>query len=79
MSLGDLLAGRNPLRRHAEYKRRRGMSMVHDWIDWLGGYPFEVARAEEVFAFYRTRGFELTKLVTTNTNGLNELVFVKRA
>ncbi len=23
--------------------------MFHDWIDWLGGYPFEVAKPEKIF------------------------------
>ena len=77
--LADLLNGRNPLRRIAEYKRQRGMSIVHDWVDWLGGYPFEVARPEQIFDFYRARGFELRKLVTTNTNGVNQFVFERRA
>jgi 2-polyprenyl-6-hydroxyphenyl methylase/3-demethylubiquinone-9 3-methyltransferase len=53
----------------------RGMSMFHDWIDWLGGYPFEVAKPEEVLAFLRVRGFELENLKTTNRMGCNEFVF----
>lgn len=53
----------------------RGMSMFYDWIDWLGGYPFEVAKPEEVLAFLRVRGFELENLKTTNRLGCNEFVF----
>jgi 2-polyprenyl-3-methyl-5-hydroxy-6-metoxy-1,4-benzoquinol methylase len=60
----------------AEYKRRRGMSVYHDWIDWLGGYPFEVARPEDVFEFCRNRGFVLDNLRTTNRLGCNQFVFV---
>jgi 2-polyprenyl-3-methyl-5-hydroxy-6-metoxy-1,4-benzoquinol methylase len=75
----DLLRGRNPVVRYSEYKKSRGMSMVHDWRDWLGGYPFEVAKPEEIFEFYRDRGFMLEKLVTVgNKQGNNEFVFVKR-
>lgn len=55
--------------------RTRGMSITHDWIDWLGGYPFEVAKVEELFHFCRERGFELENLRTTNRLGCNELVF----
>ena len=73
--LADLLEKRSPLRRFREYRRNRGMSIVRDWIDWLGGYPFEVARPEEIFDFYRARGFELCKLATTNYNGINQFVF----
>ena len=44
--------------------RPRGMSGRHDLIDWVGGYPFEVARPEEVFTFVHQRGFELCHLKT---------------
>ena len=53
----------------------RGMSVYYDWIDWLGGYPFEVAKVEELLHFGRARGFELVNLKTTNRMGCNELVF----
>jgi len=73
-----LLERRNPVARYTEYKRARGMSIMHDWFDWLGGYPFEVARPEEIFEFYRDRGFVLEKLVTVG-GGLanNQFVFAK--
>jgi len=61
----------------ADFKRRRGMSVYHDWIDWLGGYPFEVAKPEEILEFYRLRGFTLDNLRTTNRLGCNQFVFVK--
>jgi hypothetical protein len=77
--IADLVKGRNPVARYVEYKRSRGMSMVHDWRDWLGGYPFEVAKPEEVFEFYRDRGFMLKKLVTSGGGlGNNQFVFAKR-
>jgi 2-polyprenyl-3-methyl-5-hydroxy-6-metoxy-1,4-benzoquinol methylase len=63
-------------RRWTDYKRSRGMSRWHDLVDWVGGYPFEVAKPEEVFRFYRDRGFELVELVT-RTSGCNEYVFVR--
>lgn len=75
----DLSRGRNPAARYAEYKKSRGMSIVHDWIDWLGGYPFEVARPEEIFSFYRARSFVLDKLVTCGGGlGNNQFVFTRR-
>ena len=37
-------------------KLGRGMSLWHDYLDWLGGYPFEVARPEEILDFSRKRG-----------------------
>jgi 2-polyprenyl-3-methyl-5-hydroxy-6-metoxy-1,4-benzoquinol methylase len=66
------------LRRWTDYKRSRGMSRWHDLVDWVGGYPFEVARPEDVFRFYRDRGFRLVELVT-RTSGCNEYVLVRDA
>jgi 2-polyprenyl-6-hydroxyphenyl methylase/3-demethylubiquinone-9 3-methyltransferase len=54
------------------------MSMWHDLIDWVGGYPFEVARPEEVFRFYRDKGFVLRELTTCGGGlGCNEYVFIR--
>ncbi|WP_295580002.1 class I SAM-dependent methyltransferase [uncultured Lamprocystis sp.] len=72
---GDLLRRRNPLRRYTEYRRNRGMSLVHDWIDWVGGYPYEAANPGEVFEFYTRRGFAMSKLTTRPSRGCNEYVF----
>lgn len=56
----------------------RGMSLWHDMHDWLGGYPFEVARPEVVLDFVHARGFALTKLRTCGgRHGCNEFVFVR--
>ena len=72
----DMLRRKNPLARYREYQRMRGMSMLHDWKDWFGGYPFEVAKPEAIFDFYRARGFSLTRLRTCGGgHGCNEFVF----
>lgn len=56
----------------------RGMSLWHDMIDWIGGYPFEVAKPEAIFTFYYDEGFSLTKLKTCGgRQGCNEFVFLK--
>jgi hypothetical protein len=57
----------------------RGMSWWTDLVDWVGGYPFEVAKPEELFNFYRDRGFELVQMTTCNDLGCNEVVFRKKA
>jgi len=64
------------VRRWTDYKRSRGMSRWHDLVDWVGGYPFEVAKPDDVFGFYRDRGFQLLQLVT-RASGCNEYVFVR--
>lgn len=56
----------------------RGMSLWYDYIDWLGGYPFEVATPADVQAFFEQRGFALEKLVNIHPrHGCNEFVFTK--
>ena len=74
--VADLVTFRNPGQRYRERKKDRGMSCCYDWIDWVGGYPFEVAKPEEIFEFFRERGFNLLKLKTCGGgHGCNEYVF----
>lgn len=61
-----------------DYSRRRGMSRWRDIVDWVGGYPYEVAKPEEIFDFYRQRGFRLDRLRCGDVGlGCNEFVFTK--
>jgi SAM-dependent methyltransferase len=72
-SLVRLLRGGDPML--VRPPRARGMSIKHDLVDWVGGYPFEVAKPEEVFGFLRERGFELRHLKTCAGGiGCNEYV-----
>lgn len=66
-----------PGRSWRTYGRERGMSAWHDLIDWVGGYPFEVATPDAVFEFCRKRGFVLDNLVTRQGRGCNEFVFIR--
>lgn len=67
----------------AKYKsnkhKGRGMSVITDWRDWLGGYPFETAGADEVTSFCRQRGFRLERLAESSGGGCNEFTFAKSA
>lgn len=74
----DFLKGK-PFASLKTYTRNRGMSPYYDLIDWVGGYPFEVAKPEEVFDFFQKKNFSL-KLLKTCAGGLgcNEYVFIKR-
>lgn len=74
--LRDSLKGK-PLKSWKGYAGR-GMDAWHDLLDWLGGYPFEVARPDEIIDFYEKRGFKLTKL-KTSIGGCNEFVFARKA
>ena len=64
--------GRHPLR------DRRGMTVWRGAVDWIGGWPYEAATAEEVVAFLAARGFELQSSVLTRGTGCNEFVFFRR-
>lgn len=76
--LRDILHG-EPLASWRDYKLERGMSPWRDVIDWIGGYPFEVAKPEEIFDFFREKGFTLVRLKTCAGGiGCNEFVFIKQ-
>lgn len=64
--------------RHYAKHSVRGMSAWRDVVDWVGGYPFEVAKPEEIFNFYRDRGFRLDQLQTCAGGlGCNQFVFTR--
>jgi 2-polyprenyl-6-hydroxyphenyl methylase/3-demethylubiquinone-9 3-methyltransferase len=69
-----------PFKYWRERKKDRGMSAWHDFVDWVGGYPFEVAKPEQIFDFYYWRGFELMKLKTCAGGiGCNEYIFHRKS
>jgi SAM-dependent methyltransferase len=71
----DFLRGQ-PFRTWLNYQQARGMSPWRDVVDWVGGYPFEVAKPEEIFSFYRDRGFVLVRMYTCGGGiGCNEFLF----
>ena len=58
------------------YKTKRGMNWWYDQIDWIGGYPYEDAKPEEVFTFFSRQGYSLTNLTTCGGGiGCNQFVF----
>ena len=72
------LKPQNYIRSWTQYKTGRGMNRWHDIIDWVGGYPYEVATVDEIFEFYKARGFSLTKVKSGGVGlGCNEFVFNK--
>jgi len=74
----DLFNKRNPIKRYTEYSRFRGMSVWTDWLDWLGGYPFEVASPDEVIDHCSDRGLKLKAVKKCGRKmGNNEYVFTR--
>lgn len=77
-ALARLARGRSPLPL-ADWRAKRadrGMSVWHDWVDWIGGLPFEVATPEAIIMPLRRKGFVLDNLRTLRSGwGCNEYVF----
>jgi 2-polyprenyl-3-methyl-5-hydroxy-6-metoxy-1,4-benzoquinol methylase len=68
----------NYLRSWTRYENNRGMTKWRDIVDWVGGYPYEVATPEQIFDFYVDRGFSLSKLKCGGVGlGCSEFVFVR--
>lgn len=64
------------VRSWTQYKNGRGMNRGYDIIDWVGGYPYEVATVDEIFQFYKVRGFTLLIVKSGGVGlGCNEFVF----
>lgn len=68
------------VRSWTHYKNDRGMNRWHDIIDWVGGFPYEVASPDELFEFYKKKGFSLSKMKCKGVGlGCNELVLQKNS
>ncbi len=78
VSFLDLMRGK-PFHTWRRYYQSRGMSPWHDVVDWVGGFPFEVATPEKIFDFYSARGFILRRLATAGgKSGNNQFVFERQ-
>ena len=82
---GLVAKGRNPMTHIRGYDRNRGMNWHSDVHDWLGGYPYESARAADVKARLDKLGFDLVRSVERPGgfglfgSGCDEYVAVARA
>jgi 2-polyprenyl-6-hydroxyphenyl methylase/3-demethylubiquinone-9 3-methyltransferase len=56
-------------------KDARGMSLLPDMVDWIGGYPYEVATFERLQAFLTDRGFRFVRGTRATSLGCHEMVF----
>jgi len=62
-------------KRFRNHKRDRGMSLLVDVRDWLGGWPMEFVGDKEVQVFLKNLNFSLIKMITGKAN--TEFVFKK--
>jgi 2-polyprenyl-6-hydroxyphenyl methylase/3-demethylubiquinone-9 3-methyltransferase len=69
------------VRKWTEYPAQaRGMSKWYDWIDWIGGFPYECATIEQIVDFFGADGFALELLGSRGAGiGCNEFVFRRTA
>lgn len=59
-------------------RKKRGMDFYYDVVDWVGGYPYEYASAEEVQSIMRDSGFECVRHRAPQVlTGCNEFLFRK--
>lgn len=58
-----------------DYRKKRGMSIVHDMIDWMGGFPYEFAQFRVLEEYMAARGFKLVRGNQASSLGCHEMVF----
>jgi 2-polyprenyl-6-hydroxyphenyl methylase/3-demethylubiquinone-9 3-methyltransferase len=84
MMAAKIVRGRNPMRVFRD-PLTRGMNISNDVHDWLGGYPYETATADELnsrisaLGFTELQSFRIPNSVGLLGSGCHELVFLKRA
>lgn len=59
------------------YHKNRGMSIKHDIIDWIGGFPYEYATTNELNDFFKKHDFTVVKEIKTNSLGCNQIGYKK--
>ena len=57
------------------YRTKRGMTAMHDLIDWMGGFPYEFTKYELLVSYVESRGFKLVNGLAAHSLGCHELVF----
>src|SRR5687768_8768466 len=50
------------IRSWTQYSKNRGMSRWHDAVDWIGGYPYEVATTQKLIEFFKVKGFQVLQV-----------------
>lgn len=57
----------------------RGMSFYYDLVDWVGGFPFEVASRDQLVERVSALGFQLHRIVSVGSRlGCNQFVFIRK-
>jgi SAM-dependent methyltransferase len=69
-----LLKPMTAIRPLLQYQRNRGMSILYDLNDWMGGFPYEFATYDLLVRYLNSRGFELLNGRRASSLGCHELV-----
>jgi 2-polyprenyl-3-methyl-5-hydroxy-6-metoxy-1,4-benzoquinol methylase len=64
-------------RRWGADRPARGMGRYRDWIDWIGGYPYEYASVEETLTRFAAHGLTAHTVVPDGGTGCNEFVLTR--
>jgi glycosyltransferase involved in cell wall biosynthesis/SAM-dependent methyltransferase len=72
-------AGARLLKGRQQFGVRRGMSLYHDVVDWVGGLPYEYASEQEVVRRLAALGFALVHTNRTHSTGCNEFLLIRAA
>jgi 2-polyprenyl-3-methyl-5-hydroxy-6-metoxy-1,4-benzoquinol methylase len=73
--IGHIRRGKNPIKEIKSYGER-GMDFYHDVRDWVGGFPYEYAYADEVIQHIgKTQHNELIFINKETGNACNEFTF----
>ena len=75
----DILKLKNPSIRYTNYLKKRGMSITHDWDDWLGGLPYEVASPNLIIDTFKNHNLKLIYSNLTKRLGCNEFIFKNKS
>lgn len=70
-----VMKGENRFKYIANYKSVRGMNWWNDVKDWLGGYPYEYAKAEAMVDYFRNNNYKVLKIKDCHNGiGCNEFL-----
>ena len=67
--------GNNPATWTRPYDNR-GMTPINDVTDWLGGYPYEVARAKDIKRLLEANGFSEIEVLNENRASGTNVIYI---
>ena len=74
-----VMTAKHRIKRESNWNKltSRGMNVFNDIVDWLGGYPYEVATTEMMCKHMNKNGFSLIKKQDEINRSVHEWLFIK--